>query len=158
MPGNEYYLALEERSARYEGPHAELVRTAPDFYILLHRLLADRRVTRHYKDFFGKVLAFMTSPIDVLHEDFIGKATYLDDVCAAAAVLRVMSRCAGRQLIDEHWGDRGHRGFDLYEVVDRAVSESDQLIGAGRLRLILESVGIAMDAREKFALDDLEGF
>jgi uncharacterized membrane protein YkvA (DUF1232 family) len=154
VPGNEYYLALQERSTNYEGPHAELVQKTPDYYLLLHRMLADRRVPNRYKSFFGQVLAYMTAPIDVLHEDFIGKATYLDDVCAAAAVIRVMSRCLSPQLIDEHW----HGGYDLYDVVDRVVRDADQLIGTGRLRLILESVGVIMDEREKYSLDDIEGF
>ncbi len=154
MPGNEYYLAMQERSANYDGPHADLVQRTPDFYLLLHRLLADRRVPYHYKNYFGQVLAYMCAPIDVLHEDFIGKATYLDDVCAAAAILRVMSRCQSPQLIDEHW----HGGHDLYEIIDRVIRDADQLIGSGRLRLILESVGVVMDEREKYSLDDIEGF
>lgn len=156
MPGNEYYLALQERSSGYDGPHAELVQKTPDYYLLLNRLLVDRRVPLHYKTFIGQVLAYMTAPIDVLHEDFIGKATYLDDVCTAAAILRVMSRCQGPQLIDEHWPG----AYDLYEMVDRVVGDADQLIGTGRLRLILESVGVHMDQRERYALDaldDLEG-
>jgi uncharacterized membrane protein YkvA (DUF1232 family) len=149
VPGNEYYLALQERSASYEGPHAELVHKTPDFFLLLNRLLVDRRVPNRYKAYFGQVLGFMTAPIDVLHEDFIGKATYLDDVCGAAAVLRVMARCSGPQLLDEHW----HGGYDIYEVIDRVIRDADQLIGAGRLRLILESTGVVMDERERYSLD-----
>jgi uncharacterized membrane protein YkvA (DUF1232 family) len=151
VPGNEYYLALQERSASYDGPHAELVEKTPDYFLLLHRLIADRRVPYRYKAFVGQVLAFVCAPIDVLHDDFIGKATYLDDVCAAAAVLRVMSRCDGPQLIDEHW----HGDYDLHETNDRVIREADQLIGEGRLRLILESVGVEFDEREKYSLDDI---
>ncbi len=152
MPGNEYYLTLSERSAGYEGPHAELVTRTPDFYLLLHRLLADRRLTGKYKAYLAQVLSFMTAPIDVLHDDFIGKATYMDDLCAAGAVLRVISRCQGPQLINEHW----HKDYDLHQTVDQIVRDADLLIGQGRLRLILESVGLYFDAREKYSLDESE--
>ena len=152
MPGNEYYLALQDRSSQYEGPHAELVQKTPDLFLLLQRMLVDRRVAGHYKAYIGQALSYITAPLDVLHDDFIGKATYLDDLCVAAAVLRVISRCLSGQLIDEHW----HGSYELTEMIDRVVTDADQLIGQGRLQLILESVGVVLDAKEKYALDDLE--
>jgi hypothetical protein len=72
VPGNEYYEALKRRAASYEGPHAELVRRTPDFFLLLHRLLSDRRISTKYKAVIAQSLAYLTAPLEVLDESWTG--------------------------------------------------------------------------------------
>jgi hypothetical protein len=148
LPGNDTYESLERRAAEYTGPHADLVAKTPDFYLLLHRLLSDRRVSTRYKGLFAQSLAYMTAPLEVLDEAWTGKATVVDDICVAVAPLKLMTSCLSTRIIDDHW----HGSYDVHETVDHLLTNADKLIGKGRLRLILESVGSFMSAKEKFIL------
>ena len=148
MPGNDTHESIKRGAAEYTGPHADLVAKTPDFYLLLHRLLSDRRVSTKYKALFAQSLAYMTAPVEVLDEAWTGKATVLDDICAAAAPLKLMTSCVSTGIIDDHW----QGSYDVHATVDHLLENADKLIGKGRLRLILESVGSFMSAKEKFIL------
>lgn len=95
-------LVLALAFAGRRGDARALARFIPDCLILLHRLLADRRVPRSRKLALGFLIAYLASPLDLV-PDFIPVAGQLDDAILAALVLRFVLRGGDAPLLDEHW-------------------------------------------------------
>jgi uncharacterized membrane protein YkvA (DUF1232 family) len=74
----------------------------PDCLILLRRLLGDPRVSRRRKAILVLLVAYLSTPIDLM-PDFIPFAGLLDDVLIAALALRYALRAGGADLLREHW-------------------------------------------------------
>jgi uncharacterized membrane protein YkvA (DUF1232 family) len=82
----------------------------PDCVALFRRLLADRRVPRRAKVALALLVAYVALPLDLV-PDFIPVAGQVDDAILAAAVIRYVVRCTGRDVVEELWpgSDRGLR-------------------------------------------------
>ncbi len=74
----------------------------PDCIVLFRRLLADQRVSRRRKLLVGVSVLYLAMPLDLV-PDFIPVAGQLDDLILVAAVLRLLLRGGGEQLLREHW-------------------------------------------------------
>lgn len=79
-----------------------LARFIPDCAVLFRRLLADRRVPRSRKGLLLAAIGYIALPLDLV-PDFIPVAGQLDDAILVAAVLRLVLRSGGPELVTEHW-------------------------------------------------------
>lgn len=80
----------------------ELALLVPNLLRLFRGLLGDPRVPLAAKACIGLGLLWLASPIDLIPE-FIPLAGPLDDVIIAALILGLVSRMAGRDVIQDHW-------------------------------------------------------
>jgi uncharacterized membrane protein YkvA (DUF1232 family) len=74
----------------------------PDCLGLIKRLMGDPRVPRRRKVLLGLMVGYLAMPIDLV-PDFIPVAGQLDDAILVAAVLRLVLRSGGDELLEEHW-------------------------------------------------------
>jgi uncharacterized membrane protein YkvA (DUF1232 family) len=74
----------------------------PDCIVLFRRLLSDGRIPRSRKALIFGLIAYLAMPFDLV-PDFIPVAGQLDDAILVAAVLRIVVRAGGPQLLSEHW-------------------------------------------------------
>lgn len=88
-------------AGRREGARA-LAAFVPDCVVLVRRLIGDARVPRWGKALLGLLAVYLVSPIDLV-PDFLPVAGQLDDVVITIAVLRVVLRSGGPDLVREHW-------------------------------------------------------
>jgi uncharacterized membrane protein YkvA (DUF1232 family) len=82
----------------------------PDCAVLFKRLLGDPRVPRRAKAALALVIPYLAMPFDLI-PDFLPVIGQLDDAVIVVVALRYVSRCAGRDVIEELWpgSERGLR-------------------------------------------------
>src|SRR5688572_5708060 len=138
MPNNEFYDGLRQKISGYTGQYSEYVLLVPDLFMLVSRLMLDKRVESKHKVYLGAALAYVVSPIDLFPERVFGKIAYIDDVAVLVAVLNIVLNEVDNQIILEHWSGKA----DLLQTVRRFLGEADQMIGKGRIAKLLDYLGI----------------
>ncbi len=138
MLGDDFYKQLREKVAGYSGPYAEYVLLAPDLFMLLARLMLDRRVETRHKAFLGAALAYALSPLDLLSESRLGVAGYLDDVAVVVAALHHVLGEIDPAIVLEHWSGSG----DLLAKVREILAKADDLVGKSRFDKIMDALGM----------------
>ncbi len=103
-----YYDRLRKRIRHWTSDHAgsaasEVLLAGPDLFVLLSRLVRDRRVPAAEKVKLGAALAYFIAPLDFLPELFLGPLGYVDDVVLAAWVLESFVNGRDAVLIKAHW-------------------------------------------------------
>jgi uncharacterized membrane protein YkvA (DUF1232 family) len=78
--------------------------------VLFKRLLGDPRVPRKAKVALAFVIPYLAMPFDLI-PDFLPVIGQLDDALIVVVALGYVSRCAGRDVIEELWpgSERGLR-------------------------------------------------
>ena len=80
----------------------EAVRLLPDLLRLLPRLARDRTLPRSVRGWLWVTLGYLALPVDLV-PDVIPVLGYADDAVVVAAVLRLVDRRAGRDVVERHW-------------------------------------------------------
>ncbi|MFM1653966.1 YkvA family protein [Brevibacillus sp. B_LB10_24] len=114
---------------------AGFILLAPDLFVLLARLLRDKRVPIGAKTLAGVAVAYFISPVDFIPEAIIGPLGLIDDVVLAVFALRSILVDVDVKIVGEHWNGQE----DLLEVITRVVKQADELIGK-RVRRKIENL------------------
>ena len=138
MANDEFYNDLRQRVAGYSGRYSEYVLMIPDLFLLVTKLMLDKRVDSRYKVYLGSALAYVVSPIDLIPDRFFGGLGYIDDIAVMVAVLNIMLKEVDNQVILENWSGSA----DLLATIRKFLDQADQIIGKQRLDKILEYIGI----------------
>jgi len=138
MAGDDVYRALREKVASYTGAYADYVLLVPDLFLLISRLMLDRRIDAKHKIYMGAALAYVISPIDLLSEHRFGPVGYLDDLVVIVVALNMLFNEVDRTIILEHWSGKE----DLLATIQKVLGQADQLIGKSRFEKILEMIGV----------------
>ena len=138
MANDEFYNDLRQRVAGYSGRYSEYVLMIPDLFLLVTKLMLDKRVDSRYKLYLGAALAYMVSPIDLIPDRMFGALGYIDDIAVMVAVLNILLKEVDNQIILESWSGNA----DLLATVRKFLDQADQIIGKQRLEKILEYLGI----------------
>ena len=113
---------------RQRGKYADLVLLAPDLFILLTRLLLDKRVAARDRAIVaGAVLYFMT-PVDLIPDIFF-PVGIVDDILVAAIALNNILNRTDPAIIREHWEGND----DILLVIQRVMQQADKILGSGAL-------------------------
>lgn len=115
---------LAEKGGKEGGKAAEYIMFVPDFFILLVRLVRDKRIASQDKTPLFLAIAYYLSPIDFIPEIFFGPLGYMDDMVLAVIVVnRILSQ--SREIILEHW--EGEE--DLILTVQKIIASAENLVG-----------------------------
>ncbi|MGN7471590.1 YkvA family protein [Brevibacillus sp. SAFN-007a] len=104
---------------------ATYILLAPDLFVLLARLLLDKRVGVQSKAIAGVAVAYFLTPIDFIPEALVGGFGLLDDVVLAVYALRRILVDVDENIVREHWNGKE----DLLGVITRVVKSADDLVG-----------------------------
>ncbi len=138
MANDQFYNDLRQKISGYSGRYSEYILLIPDLFLLITRLMLDKRVDSRYKVYLGAALTYMVSPIDLIPDRLFGGLGYIDDIAVMVAVLNIMLKEVDNQIILESWsGDA-----DLLATVRKFLDQADQIIGKQRLDKILDYLGI----------------
>ncbi|MBP1932861.1 YkvA family protein [Ammoniphilus resinae] len=105
---------------------------APDFFVLMARLLKDKRVSAKSKTIAGIVVAYFISPLDIIPELISGPIGFLDDIILAAYAVSRMMNDVDKQVLLEHWNGKE----DLLQTVQNLVKKAEDLVDKKVLGLI----------------------
>ena len=124
----------DHRSDRY----ADVVLLAPDLFVLLTRLMLDRRVSMRDRAVVAGALLYFLTPLDIIPDIFFPVGV-VDDVVAAIIALNAILNRTDPAIIREHWEGND----DILNVIQRITDQADALLGGGALRRL----GKAIDKR-----------
>ena len=102
----------------------DYVMSVPDVFVLLLRLIADKRIGSRSKLMLGAVVAYIVFPFDIMPEGILGPAAYVEDlVLAVYAVSRIIDE-KGIDFVRSHWSGRE----DILQLVTRVSSGSQRVL------------------------------
>ena len=104
---------------------AQYILLAPDLFVLLARLLVDKRVPVQAKTIAGIAIAYFIAPIDFIPEALTGPLGLTDDVVLAVYALRKILVDVDEVIVRQHWNGQE----DLLDVITRVIKSADDLIG-----------------------------
>ena len=136
--------SVEKRGGKMSEGAVKALLLVPDVFILLVRLMLDKRVPGSTRAMIGGALAYFILPADLLPEMILGGAGFMDDLILATAVL---SQAFGGEL--EPYARRHWSGPEDLRVVLRDLSQTAQsLLGQNlydKLRRLMGRRGIKLD-------------
>jgi len=115
---------------------AAYILLAPDLFVLLVRLMLDKRISVQSKAVAGAAVAYFIAPLDFIPEVLTGGFGLLDDVVLAVYALRKILVDVDEAIVREHWNGEE----DVLQVITRVVKAADELIGQKLIRKIEQTV------------------
>ncbi|HEX3031999.1 MAG TPA: DUF1232 domain-containing protein [Bacillota bacterium] len=110
---NGYYNPIRNKKTRWAESRAgstgetavEYILLAPDFLMLLIRLMRDKRVPRRSKSLVAGGLAYYVLPLDFLPEVLLGPIGFADDLVLAVLIINTLIQ-AEPEVVLSHWSGR----------------------------------------------------
>ena len=128
-----FYDRMRENIRKYlddkgslAGSTGEYLLLAPDVFVLLWRLINDKRVNAKNKVMLGSGLAYYLFPLDIMPEGILGPIGYLDDLVFAVYLLNKLMTDTDVEILREHWSGRD----DLLETIRKVLGAADNLVGS----------------------------
>lgn len=115
---------------------AQYILLAPDLFVVLARLIVDKRVEMSAKALAGVAIAYFITPLDLIPEALTGPLGFLDDVVLAVYALRRILVDVDPKIVKEHWNGKD----DLLDVITNVVKAADDLVGKKLLKRIEDAL------------------
>jgi uncharacterized membrane protein YkvA (DUF1232 family) len=115
---------------------AKYLLLAPDLFVVLARLMLDKRVDLKTKALAGAAVAYFITPLDFIPEIVTGPLGLMDDVVLTVYVLRKILVDVDQRIVKEHWNGEE----DLLEVITNVIKAADDLVGKKVLKKIEQIV------------------
>jgi uncharacterized membrane protein YkvA (DUF1232 family) len=115
------------------GKSGEYLMLAPDIFVLLWRLVNDKRVNSKNKVLLGSGLAYYLFPLDIMPEGFMGPIGYIDDLVFAVYLLNRMLIDTDPAILREHWSG----SEDVLTSIQNVLNAADNLVSSdilGRIK------------------------
>ncbi|HJV45800.1 MAG TPA: YkvA family protein [Bacillota bacterium] len=106
------------------GRFDKYILLAPDLFVLLARLMKDRRVPTKSKAIAGLAVAYFISPMDFLPEMIAGPIGFLDDIIVAAYAISKIMQDVEPSILREHWSGES----DLLASVQELLKKAEDLV------------------------------
>ncbi len=109
----------------YSHKYGDIVKLAPAFFKLLCDLQGDPNMPDTSEEILKGGIRYFLSDNDFLPESLVGLSGYIDDVIAAAYVIKEISKDVDSQYISMLWdGEK-----DLFTVIDYLLASADKILG-----------------------------
>ncbi|GED59138.1 DUF1232 domain-containing protein [Brevibacillus formosus] len=115
---------------------ANFILLAPDLFVLLARLMLDKRVGVQSKALAGVAVAYFITPVDFIPEVLVGGFGLLDDVILAVYALRKILVDIDESIVREHWNGEE----DLLAVITKVIRSADDLVGKKIVKKLEETL------------------
>jgi len=113
------------------GKISEYLFALPDFFILLTRLVLDKRVSKNQKIFISGIIAYVIMPIDII-PDFIPIIGHIDDLVLVVFGLNLILNEIDEQVLLDNWSGEE----DVLELMQKISLTAEQFMNKGILRKI----------------------
>lgn len=110
---------------------AQFLMLLPDLFILVSRLIIDKRVPTGKKVFLAGVITYLISPIDII-PDFIPFVGYTDDLFLVIFALDNLLNNVGEDVIVENWSGKDN----IIQLIQTLLEKSDQFLDKNVLKKI----------------------
>lgn len=121
----------KEKTGKLGGKLGEYLFLLPDFFILLGRLMIDKRVPAKQKAYVGGIIAYVILPFDII-PDFIPVIGYLDDLVLVVMGLNMILNEIDSAIIIDNWSGEG----DVLKQMQGIVAAAEAFLDRRVLRRI----------------------
>ncbi len=134
---NRFYDKLRKKVSKYCGKYSEIILLAPDIFMLLIRLVKDKRVPAEHKGYLAAAIAYFISPIDLIPEALMGPFGYTDDIIISVIVLNKIINDVNDEVVVENWSGQG----DILAIIQNVLTISHNIMGRN-LKALKKKVGL----------------
>lgn len=121
----------EAKGGEHAGVFTKYLFALPDFFILLCRLAADKRVSKNQKILVGGIIAYVISPIDII-PDFIPFVGYVDDLILVVYGLNIVLNELDKKVLLENWSGED----DVLKLLQKITYVAENFLDKNILRKI----------------------
>ena len=125
-----------DKKGALAGKTGEYLLLVPDVFMLLWRLVNDRRVNAKNKVMLGSGLAYYLFPLDIMPEGFLGPIGYIDDLVFAVYLLNKLLADTDAEVLREHWSGSD----DVLATIQNVLNAADNLVGSDLLSKIKKTM------------------
>lgn len=97
--------AVESKTGEKGETFTNYLLALPDFFMLLCRLMMDRRVTAGQKAFIAGVIGYVVFPLDII-PDFIPIIGFADDLVLVVYGLNFILNELDKEIVMDHWSGK----------------------------------------------------
>ncbi len=117
-----FYEKLRNRLASYgeaKHPVMEYLFLLPDLFILILRLLAEKRIPLRFRIFIGSIVGYLLLPIDII-PDFIPFIGYIDDLLIVVFGLNTILNDVDPAILEQNWSGERNLLHSIREITEQA--------------------------------------
>lgn len=121
----------QDKTGKAGGKLGEYLFLLPDFFILLTRLMLDKRVSTKRKLTIAGIIAYMMMPLDII-PDFIPLIGHVDDLVLVVLGLNMVMNDTDPQVLAENWSGEG----EVLSQIQKVSAMADRFVNKNILQRI----------------------
>ncbi len=117
-----FYERLRKHLARYGNrrhPIMEYLFLLPDLFILILRLIVEKRIPLRFRIFIGSIIGYLLLPIDII-PDFIPFIGYIDDLLIVVFGLNTILNDVDPSVLEQNWSGDRDLLLSIREITEQA--------------------------------------
>jgi uncharacterized membrane protein YkvA (DUF1232 family) len=126
-----------KKTGQTGGKMAEYLFLLPDFFILLTRLMLDKRVSGKTKLTVGGIIAYLMMPLDII-PDFIPIIGHIDDLVLVVIGLNKVLNDLDPQILTDNWSGDGQ----VLDQIKKISAVAEKVVDKTILRRLKKWLGI----------------
>ncbi|MDD4223867.1 MAG: DUF1232 domain-containing protein [Candidatus Cloacimonetes bacterium] len=121
----------QEKTGKTGNKVAEYLFALPDFFVLLTRVVLDKRVPTKRKLMLGGVIAYVMLPLDII-PDFIPILGSVDDLVLVVMGLNMLLNETDPKVLEDNWSGDG----DVLELMQKISATAEKFMDRNVLQRI----------------------
>ncbi len=126
----------KEKGGKIGGKVGEYLFLLPDFFILLTRLMVDKRVSVKRKLMIGGIVAYVMLPFDII-PDFIPLIGHVDDLVLVVLGLNMVLNDTEEHILADNWSGEG----DLLQQLQKVTAAAEKFLDKNLMQRIKKWLG-----------------
>ena len=126
----------KEKGGKIGGKVGEYLFLLPDFFILLTRLMVDKRVSVKRKLMIGGIVAYVMLPFDII-PDFIPFIGHVDDLVLVVLGLNMVLNDTEEHILADNWSGEG----DLLQQLQKVTAAAEKFLDKNLMQRIKKWLG-----------------
>ena len=126
----------KEKGGKIGGKVGEYLFLLPDFFILLTRLMVDKRVSVKRKLMIGGIVAYVMLPFDII-PDFIPLIGHIDDLVLVVLGLNMVLNDTEEHILAENWSGEG----DILQQLQKVTATAEKFLDKNLMQRIKKWLG-----------------
>jgi uncharacterized membrane protein YkvA (DUF1232 family) len=126
----------KQKGGKIGGKVGEYLFLLPDFFILLVRLMVDKRVSVKRKLMIGGIVAYVMLPFDII-PDFIPGIGRIDDLVLIVLGLNMVLNDTEEYILADNWSGEG----DVLQQIQKVTAAAEKFLDKNLLQRIKRWLG-----------------
>ena len=131
----DFYDTLTENLENYKGEYESFINYGPNLFKLLCDLL-NAEIDSSLRLPICGAIAYYVTPDDIISEQVYGPYGYIDDICLASYVLKLVADEHGYDFLQEN------ASFEVESIVNECESKSLEILNKDEVESIIAYIGL----------------